>query len=148
MTNQIKAFAICGILVALSGQTMGQATSVLAADQFGCTPTHIISAASNNSTLIAGKRSTVYDVTAMNNSSTIYYLKIYDKVTAPTCGTDTPVATYLVPHNTAAGSGFIHGFVPGLKIDAGLGVCLVSGIADNSNGSAAANAVTIDICYK
>lgn len=140
---------ICGILVVQAHHVMAQsATAVQAADLFGCTPTHYISAASNNSTSITQKRSTVYDVTAINTSSTLYFLKLYDKVSAPTCGTDTPVATYPVPHNTGAGGGLVHSFVPGIKFDTGIGMCLVSGIADNNNGSAAANAVAINVCSR
>lgn len=124
----------------------GPPTQSVVGPDGGATPTHYLSAANNNSTNVKAKNGTVYHVVAINTTSTIYYLKLYDKATAPTCGTDTPVQTYPIPHNTGAGGGLILNYTPGLGFLNGIGFCIVSGIADNSNGNAATG-VAIDLGY-
>lgn len=97
---------------------------------------HYLSAANNNSTLVKGAATAVYQVIAVNTTATLYYLKLYDKVTAPTCGTDTPVATYPLPAS-ATGAALVIPRSVGLGFNSGFGFCLVGGLADNDNTNAA-----------
>lgn len=101
------------------------------------TPVKYASAATNNATLVKAGRVTLGSVSVANSVATVYYLKLYDKVTAPTCGTDTPRAVIQVPASAPAS-------VPvgaGINFNAGLGFCLVAGIADSDNASAATGLV-------
>ncbi len=106
-----------------------------------------VSAASNNSTLVSATVSVVYDIQAYNNSATIAYFKVYNKATAPTCGTDVPVATYLIPASTN-GAGTNITFMSGLGLGLGFGYCLTTGIADTDNTSTAANTVVVNFNYR
>lgn len=74
--------------VNLTTQTTGGATSFT-----------LISAASTNSTLVKASTGVLYMVVATNNSATVAFLKMYNKATAPTVGTDVPVLTFMVPAN-------------------------------------------------
>jgi hypothetical protein len=114
----------------------------------GSTPAHYLSGASNNATLVKGSGGIVYNVTAVNSSTTIYYLKLYDKATAPTCGTDTPVLTYPVPFVSGNAGGTLNVSIPvGVGFTNGIGFCLVANAADNDNTNAATG-VTISLVYK
>ena len=114
----------------------------------GGTPIHYLSAASTNSNNVKGSAGTIYEVTAINTTSTIYYLKLYDKATAPTCGTDTPVHTYPIPVNSTNGGGFTINFSSvGLAFANGIGFCLTGAIADN-DATNAATGVAMNFSYK
>lgn len=106
-----------------------------------------ISAASDNATSVKASAGQVYHIDVFNNSTNIAYLKLYNKATAPTCGTDTPVARYLIPAN-ASGTGAVIEISNGLSFSTGIGYCLVTGIADNDDTGVSANAYLIDIGYK
>lgn len=109
-------------------------------------PYHYLSAASNNATLVwppsgsnlATPRALVKLVLPINTTSTIYYLHLYNKGTAPVCGTDVPVMTIPVPQSSGAGGGVSTPTPDGLYFPLGFGFCLTGGIADNDNTNAAA----------
>lgn len=98
-------------------------------------PRHYMSAATNNSTLVRAGRVSVGSLSAVNSTATVYYLKLYDKVTAPTCGTDIPKLTLAVPPNTL-NPNLTPDLGSGIQFFSGLGFCLVALIADNDNTSA------------
>ncbi len=121
--------------VSLSGNSAGLLTK------------HYIGAVSTNSTLVAaapanGQRS-VYALNAFNSNATTYYLKLYNKATAPTCGTDVPVNVFALLQNKVVKELNMYGSAYPL----GIGFCLVGGIAD-SDTSNGATGVSIDIVYK
>lgn len=112
-------------------------------------PFHLISAATDNSTLIKAGVHIVTSITAVNTTTTMYYLKFYDKATAPTCGSDTVQLTYPVPFGASnSGGGIVVPLPPpGIGFNNGLGICLVAGIADNDDTSAATG-LAISIGYQ
>lgn len=112
----------------------------------GATPVHYLSAASTNSTNVKASAGTVLSLTAINTTATIYYLKLYDKATAPTCNTDVPVHTLPVPASATAAGLTVNPFL-GLNFSSGIGFCLTGGIADNDNANAATG-VAINLGYK
>jgi len=120
---------------------------VEAATVGGATSFHLIAAATNNSTLISTGAHTLYDVELTNNSATIAYAKFYDKSSAPTCGTDTPIITLIIPASTA-GAGSNVNMPVGRAFASGLGLCVVTGIADNDNTAVAATTYAINVAYK
>lgn len=130
----------------VDGSAVTQPSSVVAATIGGATPTVIIAANSNNSTSLKGSAGTVYGVQTGNiNASTPYYLKLYDKATAPTCGTDTPVAVFLIPPSNSGNNPPI--FI-GKAFSLGIGYCIVTGIANNDNTPVPAGTVIANIDYK
>lgn len=59
------------------------------------------SAATTNATVVKAGNGTIRRMTGYNASGSARYLKMYDKVDAPTVGTDTPRKTYYLPPSTA-----------------------------------------------
>lgn len=100
-------------------------------------PKHYLSAATNNSTLVLGRSAIVKVVHAVNTTATLYYLKLYNKATAPTCGTDIPVFTTPIPASATGGAPVSPDMSDGLLFPLGVGFCIVANIADNDNTSAA-----------
>jgi hypothetical protein len=109
-------------------------------------PFHYLSAVSNNSTLVSGAGQNVLKWAIVYNSNgLIYYLKFYNKATAPTCGTDTPVIVVPLPPTTTS-TGVIPISFDDTRFSLGVGFCIVAGQADNDNTNAAAG-ITLNIGY-
>jgi hypothetical protein len=101
-------------------------------------PRKYLSAATTNSTLVNAGPTLLKMLVSVNTTTTLYYLKLYNKATAPTCGTDTPLWTVPVPYGASnAGGGVAIPAPDGLQFPLGLGLCLTGGIADNDTTSAA-----------
>lgn len=101
-------------------------------------PQHWLSQASTNCTLVQAGRTLLTVVLPVNTTTTIYYLKFFDKATAPVAGTDTPKWTIPVPYGASnSGGGVSLPTTQGLEFLSGLGFCLVGGIADNDSSNAA-----------
>lgn len=103
------------------------------------------SLATNNATLIKGAQTLLYGLLCHNVNAAVRYLKLYDKVTAPTIGTDTPVFTIPIP----ASGGFVQ-FNPSEPIEFanGLGFGIVTGGADSDNTAVAANEQFVTFWYR
>lgn len=124
------ALVACGLLAAPVSDARAQSS-----------PRKYLTTASTNSNLVKTGRTQLRVVVPINTTTTIYYLKLYNKATAPTCGTDTPLWTIPVPFGaTNSGSGMALA-TEGLMFPLGLGICVVGGIADNDNSNAAAGLV-------
>lgn len=75
------------------------------------------------------------------------YVKLYDKATAPTCGTDTPVKRLLIPAAATAANGAVSNvpFTGGVKFANGIGFCVVTGIGDSDNTPPTATTYLVNI---
>lgn len=114
----------------------------------GLTIGKLISAASTNATSLKGSAGQVYTIYAHNTNAAVRYLKLYNKASSPTVGTDTPVMTLPIPGNTA-GNGFVldtSGL--GVAFAAGIAYALTTGVADADTGTVAANEIVLTILYK
>ena len=109
----------------------------------GSTMANVISAGTNNSTLVKNTVATLYAVQACNINAAVRYLKIYNKASAPTCGTDTPVMRFVLPVNNCVTASW----PTGAGFSTGLGYCIVTGIADADNTATAANEQTVQLTY-
>jgi hypothetical protein len=88
------------------------------------------SLATTNSTLVSGEPVQVYGIHAINTSGAAKYVKLYNKATAPTVGTDTPYMTFQVPAN---GSINLTYSVPiDFPIGLGFGITGAAGAADTT----------------
>lgn len=72
------------------------------------------------------------------------YVKLYDKATAPTVGTDTPKIT--IP--AKAGVPVPFEIVKGVDFTAGIGLGATTAIADADTGAPATNDVIVHLFYK
>ena len=62
---------------------------------------HILnSAASTNATSVKVSSGTIYNMLVSNISASVRYLKIFNKASAPTVGTDIPIVTIALPANS------------------------------------------------
>lgn len=113
----------------------------------GATPGKLISAATTNSTSVKASAATVYSIQAFNTNAAARYLKIYNKASAATVGTDVPVQVYTIPGNTA-GAGLV---VPipsqGIALSTGFAFALTTGAADNDTGAVALNEIVVSYSY-
>lgn len=106
-----------------------------------------ISLASTNSTLIKDQESKLLLVSAIGLTSSVRYLKFYDKATLPVVGTDVPLMTIPVPANTQ-GAGIVIPFNIPILFNDGFAFAITSGSADNDAGAVGAGDVIINLSYQ
>lgn len=85
----------------------------------------------------------VHSVILTNTNASLVYVKWYDKATAPTVGTDVPVAVWGLQSNQT----FALELNDPMPFYNGIGIGCVTGSADN-NTTAPATAIVVDIHYK
>jgi len=87
--------------VTLTSTTLsGVANAVNSTPVAGGTVSSIVTAATTNATSVKATAGSLYEVTFSNVTATAAYVKFYNKASAPTVGTDIPVATFPVAANT------------------------------------------------
>jgi len=103
-------------------------------------------AATTNSTLVKASAGLVFRVDGRNNKASPVYLKLYDKASAPTCGTDVPVYTIYI----AATSSYSFEFnAKPFSFGTGIGYCLTGAAADNDTTVlVAADVVTMNVLFQ
>lgn len=124
--------------------------SPAAAATGGCTPITYVAAASTNATLVVAGAHTLEFVSVNGtNTTTQEFVKIFDKASAPTVGTDTPIGVWGVPGQTG-GSGSNPSTIgpTGAALSNGLAFAMVQGIANSSTTAVAANDLSVTLCYK
>jgi hypothetical protein len=123
--------------------------NIAASSTGGATPFHYLSAASTNATNIKTTAGTVYALSVVNTSATVYYLRMYDIATsAPTCSSPTGVVhNYPIPGATTGAGIAIPIGTMGENYANGIGFCLTSGFSDSDNGSAVTG-IAINGSYK
>lgn len=85
----------------------------------------------------------VYGWYIFNAASATRFVKLYDKATSPTVGTDAPKLTIPVP----AGGGTNVEFGNGIEFTNGIGWAATTGVADNDTGAPGANEVIANLLY-
>lgn len=113
----------------------------------GLTPSHLVSAGSNNATSLKGSAGQLYMVAGFNLNAAPAYLKFYNVSGTPNPASDTVVHAYMIPGNTA-GAGLVLNIDKGIAFSAGIGYAIVTGIGDTNNTGVAANEVVVDFGYK
>jgi hypothetical protein len=99
-------------------------------------PMKFDSAATTNATLVWAGAALVKLVFAVNTTTTVYWLKLYDTTTTPVCNTTPVVFKGAVPASATVG-GFMMSTPDGLQFQNGVGFCLTANQADNDNTAAA-----------
>lgn len=112
-------------------------------------PVKYLSAATTNATRVKASAGAIDQLTLINTTTTLYYLKLYNKASAaPTCNSDAVIFTVPVPYGTAnSGGGAAIPFPLGIRFNTGIGFCLTGGLADNDNTSAATG-VAISMAFR
>jgi hypothetical protein len=124
------------------------AQSLTSSTTGGATPYHLASAATTNSTLISTGAHSLYNLSVINTTATLYYLRVYDQAAAPTCSSATgAVHSYPIPASTT-GAGFTFNLgAPGEAYALGIGFCITGGGAD-TDVTSAATGVYLNLSYK
>ena len=110
----------------------------------GATPYKLISAANTNATVVKSSVGKIFYIAAFNNNASARYLKLYDKSSSPSVGTDTPKHVFLIPGGS---SGFTIAFPVPAKFASGIGLALTTGITDADTGAVAANEIVVNLGY-
>ena len=108
----------------------------------GCTAYRKVSVGTSaDSANVKNAAGVVYGVVAVNTGAADAFFHLYNKATAPTVGTDTPLITYMLPPDGGVAFSLTHG----VKFDTGIGV----GIATTVGGSTgvSADAVIVSVIY-
>ncbi|MCA1831226.1 MAG: hypothetical protein LC750_00500 [Actinobacteria bacterium] len=101
-------------------------------------------AASTNATNVKGSAGRVYCIQGHNAAAAFRYLKLYNKATSPTVGTDTPVRTIALP----PGASFVLDFPLGYSFATGIGYGLTTAAADADTGAlTAGDVICLNIDY-
>jgi hypothetical protein len=112
----------------------------------GTTPYKLISLASTNAISVKASGGNLYSIVAIGLTSTVRYLKFYNKASAPIVGTDVPIMTIPVPANLQ-GAGIAIPFSMGVNFPLGIAIAITSGVADTDTGVIGAGDVVINLTY-
>lgn len=112
----------------------------------GTTAYKLISLATTNANSIKVSGGNLYSIIAIGLTSTVRYLKLYNKASAPTVGTDVPLMTIPIPANTQ-GAGVALPFSMGVNFPLGIAIAITSGAADNDTGAVGAGDVIVNLTY-
>jgi len=110
------------------------------------TTARLISAATTNATSVKASAGALGFVFAVNLNAAVRYLKFYNKASAPTVGTDTPIATLPIPASTT-GAGFMLPIPGGAAFGTGIAYATTTGVADADTAAVAANEILLWIGY-
>jgi len=156
------------ITVGIDTSTLGQQVSasslstVIASDQStipvkvigvatgGATKFRIVSAATTNATSTKATAGVLKMLSLGNVNAAARFLKVYDKASAPTVGTDVPVWTIMIPANPTAalGAGREIPFPPeGIAFSNGIAFAITANYADSDTTAVAAGDVTLAGAY-
>jgi len=110
----------------------------------GCDPYRNISLGATGQS-VKGSAGTLYDGLVQNlHASSDRFVKLYDKASAPSVGTDTPKSTYRVK----AGESLRLPCGPGKAFALGIGIAATTALADADTGAPGANEVVVNLAYK
>lgn len=104
------------------------------------TTTFTNSAATTNATSIKASAGTLWSITATNTNAAIRYLKLYNKASAPTVGTDVPVLSIAIP---ATGIAQVDGGSNGIRFGTGIAFAITASAADNDTTAVAATEIKV-----
>ncbi len=142
-----KIAAVFPILLLLLAVAFGQTANFSG----GAIPFHFISSATTNSLQVKTGAGTLYSVVAAGNTTSPYFLKLYDVAVAPTCGTTVPFHTIEIPGTATVTTGnlsVVPVFPVGLLLSNGLGICITANINDTDTTATPASAVVINLGFK
>lgn len=109
----------------------------------GTLMTRILSAATTNAAVVKASAGMVYGMQFNNSGATIAFVKLYNKATAPTVGTDVTVDVLAIP---AGGSREVSRPL-GMVYSAGISYAITGGFADADTAAVAAGQVVGSIQY-
>jgi hypothetical protein len=110
----------------------------------GLTIHRTLSAASTNATSVKAGAGQVFGWYLSNTNSSARYVKLYNKASAPTVGSDTPVLTLCIPGSGGANVEFSHG----IEFGTGIALAITTGAADADTGAVASGEIIVNLFYR
>lgn len=105
------------------------------------------SASTTNATVAKASMGDLFAITGYNTTAAVVYLKIYNKASAPTVGTDTPVLTIAIPPNAPVPANCM-GTGP-LYFSTGIAYALTGAAADSDTTAVTAGAIVgLNLIYQ
>lgn len=119
------------------------------AQSIKATPFGYITLASTNSTLVTGSGQNILKwIVATNTGANVNYLKLYNKATAPTCGTDIPIMRIpLLPTSATSSNGQFAMAFDDTSFTLGIGFCVTKGTGSDTDTTASDAGLFINIGY-
>jgi hypothetical protein len=108
------------------------------------TASNINSAATTNATSVKATAGSVYSITASNTGAGAAFLKLYNKASSPTVGTDVPVLTIPIPASSVQNIEF---GTAGHRFTTGIALAITNLAADSDTTAIAANQVKVLTAY-
>lgn len=125
--------------------TVSGGVALAPATSGGWTPaTPVIAAATTNATSVKASAGQVGGWYIHNNAASVRYVKLYNKASAPTVGTDTPVLVIPIPAGAAANVEFANG----IAFSTGIALAIVTGQANSDATAVTAGDVVVNLLYK
>jgi len=108
------------------------------------TASNINSAATTNANIVKASAGSVYNIAISNVSASPRYVKLYNKATAVTVGTDVPVLTIPIPAGALVQNNF---GILGHRFTVGISLAITAGSADSDTAAIGVNEVKILTSY-
>ena len=143
VTSTDKGGGVIALDVNLAGSSSGATVSLVPATSGGCSVYRNINMGATGAAIKASAGQLYGWYLSNRNSTTVVYVKIYDKGSAPSSA-DTPIYTLAVPAGSAANVAFPNG----VQFALGIGIRATTGVADNDNTGPSANDVIVNVNYK
>lgn len=130
------------------GDTVGAYVQLKASTSGGATAFKRVSTADTNAAVIKGSAGQLCLASASNVNAAVRYLKLYNKATAPTVGTDVPVFTIAIPGATTGG--LSPTFQPAVCVEfaTGISMALTTEATDAGSTGVAASEIVVNVGYK
>lgn len=132
------------LLVNCTGCSAGSTVGLVPQTSGGLTLAHTVAAASTNATSTKASAGQVYHACVNSNAAYPVYLKLYNKASAPTVGTDTPVKVM----EAQAGVPVCLSSEDGLAFATGIAWALTKGITDADATAVLISDATVELAYK
>lgn len=113
----------------------------------GLSISKVIGAGSTNATSIKASAGQVFGWYISNKNAAQMFVKFYNKASAPTVGTDTPVMTLAIPGNATGVAANVFNSI-GIAFSTGIAMAITTGSADNDNTGISAGDVIVNTFYK
>jgi hypothetical protein len=130
--------------IVCSGCSAASTVSLNPATSGGLTLAHTVLAASTNATSLKASQGQVYSFCLNNNAAYPVFLKLYNKASAPTVGTDTPVSVL----EAQAGVPICKQTEEGFAFATGIAWAATKGLTDADATAVLASDGTVEIAYK
>ena len=106
--------------------------------------TFINSAATTNATSVKAATGTLCNVAVSNINAAARFLKLYNKASAPTVGTDVPVLTIPIPATSVVN---VLASDNGIQFPLGIALAITAAATDSDTTAVAANEIKVAISY-